>query len=142
EGGDAWAPWSDMFSEIQDAVSGLADGALRGVVPGSGRFPRYDFVELADGGYRLLLDLPGLEKGDVDVSVANRELVISGERARPELPVGAEIQRSERIYGRFRRAIRIPGDVDSSAISAKMRDGVLDVLLPLSAADAQSIRVE
>lgn len=140
---EGWAPWGNTFSELQEAVGGLVDGALRSVAPGSGRFPRYDLIQIPNSGYRVLLDLPGLDKADVEVTIANGELTIAGERSRPPLPEGAEVQRSERAYGRFRRTIRVPSDVDPSGIGAKMTSGVLEVTLPLAGAvDAQTIRVD
>jgi len=143
ERGEWWGPWGNTFSELQDAVGGLVDGALRSVAPNPGRIPRYDLIELPDAGYRVLLDLPGLEKGDVEVTFKNRELTIAGERSRPSIPDGAEVQHSERIHGRFRRSIRVPGDVDPARIGAKMKDGVLEVTLPLvETGDAQTIRVD
>lgn len=132
ERGERGRSWSGSFSEIGEAVNDLVDGVFRGFSPLSGsRFPRYDLVRVPGEGYRLLLDLPGVDREDVDVSMVGDELVVSGERRRPEVPAAAEVHRSERGYGRFRRAVRLPSDVDPAGISAKLEDGVLRLTLPV-----------
>ena len=137
-----WATWGS-FAEIQDAVSGLVDSAIRNVAPASGRFPRYDLIDVPDEGYVILFDMPGLEKSDVEVSANAGEVTVEGKRSRPALPEGAEVQRSERTYGRFRRVVRVAGDVDVGAVRARMDNGVLEVRLPRRrAGDAQRIEVD
>jgi len=134
-----WGPLGD----IQEAVSDLVDSAIRGVSPAGGRHPRYDIVDMGDDGYRLSFDLPGLEKSDVEVSATDGELTIEGTRSRPSLPDGTEVLRSERPYGRFRRSVRVPADVDVGRISAHMTNGVLEVSLPRKEArDAHRVVVE
>lgn len=124
-----WGGWG-AFADIQDAVTDLVDSAIRNVSPAGGRHPRYDLVDLGERGYVLSFDLPGLEKTDVDVSATQGEVTISGARPRPTLPEGGEVLRSERTYGRFRRSLRVPADVDLGRISARMTNGVLEISLP------------
>lgn len=124
-----WGGWG-AFADIQDAVTDLVDSAIRNVSPASGRHPRYDLVDLGEDGYVLSFDLPGLEKTDVEVSATQGEVTISGARPRPTLPEGGEVLRSERSYGRFRRSLRVPADVDLTRVSARMTNGVLEISLP------------
>lgn len=121
--------WSS-FTDIQEAVTDLVDSAIRNVSPATGRHPRYDLVDLGEHGYVLSFDLPGLEKTDVEVAATEGEITISGTRPRPALPEGGEVIRSERSYGRFRRALRVPVDVDVGRVSARMTNGVLEISLP------------
>lgn len=138
-GRGAWGSLSD----IQEAVSDLVDSAIRNVAPAAGRHPRYDLVKLPDDGYALSFDLPGVAKADVDVSASDGELTVEGTRARPALPAGAEVLRTERAFGRFRRTVRIPADVDVGRIAARMTDGVLEVTLPRKdAGEARTVEVE
>lgn len=125
----AWGGWSS-FTDIQEAVTDLVDSAIRNVSSGTGRHPRYDLVDLGERGYVLSFDLPGLEKSDVEVAATEGEITISGTRPRPTLPEGGEVIRSERPYGRFHRALRVPADVDVGRISARMTNGVLEITLP------------
>ena len=75
-------------------------------------------------------ELPGLRTDDIDVSVQEDALVISGERKQPE-NAGEGQYRSERRYGFFQRAVALPEGVDEEKISASFSDGVLEVRVPL-----------
>lgn len=137
------APWGSLH-DLGETMSEFVEGAIRSVSPAAGaRHPRYDLVRLPATGYRVTVDLPGLEKQDVELTVARGELHIAGTRARPELPEGASVERSERPYGRFRRSIRIPAGVNTASIGARMSNGVLEVDLPfVGESEAQTIEVE
>ena len=127
-----WNPWNS-FSELQETVSDIVDSALRNVGPmASGRYPRYDLIEVSGEGYWILMDLPGVRRDDLEVTTVGDDLTVSGQRARPELPDGADVRRSERAFGRFRRSIRMPADVDVSRVGAKLENGVLRLSLPRS----------
>ena len=78
----------------------------------------------------LAMDLPGFTTGDLDIQVLDDELVISGERKRPELPEGASWAHAERGFGAFERRVRLPQGVDPEAITASMTDGVLSLIVP------------
>lgn len=137
------APWGSLH-DLGETMSEFVEGAIRSVSPAAGgRHPRYDLVRLPDTGYRVTVDLPGLEKQDVELTLARGELHIGGTRARPELPEGASVERSERPYGRFRRSIRIPAGVNTASIGARMSNGVLEVDLPfVGESEEQKIEVE
>lgn len=128
-------PWSS-FSELQEAITGVVDSALRGVAPLAGaRHPRYDLVRLPDS-YWILMDLPGVEKSDLEITTAGGELTVAGTRRKLELPEHGELRRSERPYGRFRRTLALASDVDANAVSAKLENGVLRITLPRRTADS------
>lgn len=134
--------WTGPLSDIQEAVTDIVDTALRGFGSvGAGRFPRYELVRVPEEGYRLLVDLPGVRKEDLEVTTAGDELTLRGKRHRPELPEGSEVLRSERGYGDFERSLRIPADADATDVRARLDDGVLTLTLPRRS-DAQRHRVE
>jgi HSP20 family protein len=91
-------------------------------------------VDIYDTGEALSLEaeLPGYRKEDIDVRVENGILYITGERMRPEPENGQKRSYvlSERSFGRFRRSFALPTLIDSQAIAATLRDGVLTVTLP------------
>lgn len=123
--------WGDAFSEVQDLVGEVVGDVLEGVRDAaSTRFPRMDLVRIEGEGYRLLIDLPGLTRREVEVLTLGNELTIRGERSRPELPEGSEILRSERAHGHFERTIRLPPEVREEGVAASFEDGVLTVRLP------------
>jgi HSP20 family protein len=121
--------WSAPFGELQDMMEELVDG-FRGLTPTA--YVRYPRLEMAqtDESYVVWLDLPGVREEDLEVSALGDELTVSGQRRRPEYPEGAQIRRSERSYGRFRRVVRFPADVDPDGIKARLKSGVLNVTLP------------
>lgn len=89
-------------------------------------YPAADVYE-RDGEYVVALDLPGVDRGALDVSLDENRLTIRGER-----PSEAESnpRRSERICGRFVRSFSLPTTVDRAAITADYKDGVLRLRLP------------
>ena len=73
-------------------------------------------------------ELPGMRKEDIEVSLHQGSLVISGER-RVENESDGESSRSERFFGRFQRALELPKPVDPNNVSASYKDGILVVKL-------------
>jgi HSP20 family protein len=70
-----------------------------------------------------------MRKEDIDISLHDGTLTISGERKR-ESTDGDNAERTERYIGTFRRSIALPTRVDASKVSATYRDGILTVKLP------------
>jgi HSP20 family protein len=85
-------------------------------------------------------DLPGVDKDDVDVSVDNGVLTISGERSAENEDEGDGWYRTERSYGSFRRALPLPEGVTTDQCEATFKDGVLDVLPPAPRQDNTSAK--
>jgi HSP20 family protein len=83
-----------------------------------------------DAEYTILVDVPGVPKETLEVDAVGDELTISGDRPQPDLPEGAEVLRAERGFGRFSRTVRLPTEVDVTAVRAKLDSGVLRVTLP------------
>lgn len=79
--------------------------------------------------YRLTAELPGLTEQDVEISVADGVLSISGEKKVEKERKDNGFLLSERRYGAFRRQIQLPADVDPDGIKAQFKDGVLAVTL-------------
>ena len=118
----------DILSEVRDFVTEFVSGL--GDVPHPGaRSPKYDLAR-TEMEYIALVDVPGVPKEALGVRAEGSELTISSDRPRPALPDGAEVLRSEREVGRFSRTIRLPDDVDVTAVRAKLDAGVLRVTLP------------
>ena len=89
------------------------------------------------------IELPGMKKEDIDISLHNGMLTIAGERKQEETVSEGEVFRSERYFGRFHRTISLPAEVDASNVKATYKDGILTVLLPKSeAAKPKQIEVK
>ncbi len=75
------------------------------------------------------VELPGFEKDEIDISLEENVLSISGER-KFEKEENRDFHRVERWYGSFFRSFRLPATVDSSKIDASLKDGLLTIRLP------------
>jgi HSP20 family protein len=85
-----------------------------------------------DKGYYLEADLPGLEKKNVKVTLENRVLTLSGERAFDAIGEKYRHHVAERSFGRFMRSFTLPSDVDPGSVEARFKNGVLFVHLAKS----------
>ena len=95
----------------------------------SGFVPSTDIV-VGEHDTVLTMDLPGLTADDLSIEVRDGELVVRGERKRPELAEGSQWALSERGFGAFERRVRLPEGLDADAITASMTDGVLSLIVP------------
>ena len=75
-----------------------------------------------------VVELPGMRREDIEISLHDGTLTISGERKR-ETSNGERAERTERYIGKFRRSITLPTRVDANKVSAIYRDGILTVTL-------------
>jgi HSP20 family protein len=79
----------------------------------------------------VVVEIAGVEPGSIELSVEQRALTISGNRARPRVP-GQVYQQAEIEYGRFERRIPLERDIDAEAASAQYEDGMLRITLPIA----------
>ncbi len=100
-------------------------------MPFGGAFtPRLDVNE-SEREISISTELPGVEQKDVNVEVADGELTISGEKRQEHQDENEEGWKVvERSFCSFRRVIPLPEEVDSNAIKARFKDGVLNVTIP------------
>jgi HSP20 family molecular chaperone IbpA len=102
-------------------------------------------IEVSQRGNEMLIcaDLPGLTKADVQLKVHDDKLTIEGERCEDGSSQYAQgYHRTERSYGRFYRAIPLPQGVDGHQAQAKMRDGVLEITVPMRGQQQHGARLE
>ncbi len=124
-------------------MTNLVDQVLgSGPKPSAARgLPRHE-LRVEDDGYRALVELPGMRRQEIEVSIAGRVLSVSGRRTRFEPPPGARLLRRERPSGRIALTVQLPAEVDALAVTARMHDGVLEVRLPRPSSRGRSIEVE
>ena len=84
----------------------------------------------------LAIELPGLSRDDVDLSISGDTLVVCGHKTEEADDASASYRVSERRYGRFERVFPLPSDVDRAHIAAQFRDGLLKITLPKNPAAA------
>ncbi|MBI5470953.1 MAG: Hsp20/alpha crystallin family protein [Ignavibacteriae bacterium] len=78
----------------------------------------------------LMVELPGVKKEDLKLSVENNVLTVTGSRKRHATPEKSTWLRNEIRTGDFSRTVRLPQGVDTTKISAELANGVLRVVLP------------
>src|SRR5262245_18414792 len=97
-------------------------------LPSAGWLPAADVLETADS-FLIEVELPGLDKDDIEIQVQGDVLTIRGERrmkgARPD-----SFHRMERRYGPFSRTFTLTEEVDGDRVSAQFKDGLLRLEAP------------
>ena len=104
--------------------------------------PAVDIVEQQDS-FVLRADLPGVNPDDIDVSMDDGILSVSGQRHTEERSESEGIQRYERVTGRFYRRFTLPESADAEGIKARSSNGILEIEIPkLPEVQARRITVE
>lgn len=115
---------TQLGRDIQHFVSRVVPAE----VPEADFSPRCDITESEDQ-YKILLDLPGLGKKDINLELKDQVLRVSGER-HADVADGDQVHRSEREKGAFSRSFALPENVNGSKADAKFRNGVLTIVMP------------
>lgn len=128
-----WQPERDLLWNVQRDISKVFDDMWRRPVQGRRSkgpwYPEVDIEEQSDA-FVVSMDVPGMDREELKVTMENNTLVIRGERKQQRSEEKQDMHITERQYGSFQRAFRLPQGVDGSKIRAGYRDGVLEVTLP------------
>jgi HSP20 family protein len=116
-----WDPLQDLLA-LHERINRLAG------TDEIGWMPPVDLYETVDR-YVMTAEVSGLEQQDLQVQIVDGKLTLRGER-RPRQEGPDRFERVERGHGRFSRAFVLPEPVDSTGVSAELRDGVLTVQIP------------
>ncbi len=101
--------------------------------------PSAEASEVADA-YEISVELPGVRTEDIEVSVADGILTVRGEKRSEREEKGRNYYFSERIFGAFQRAFRLPSDADADGITADSEHGVLTIRIPRQPAEKRPER--
>jgi HSP20 family protein len=126
-----WDPFRDLMS-IQSELNQLFGRTFGGEgerVRGADWVPPLDVHETSDR-FVITVELPGLGPEDVDISVEDNVLTLTGERRFYSDRSDDEFHRIERRYGTFVRSLTLPATADASAIEVSFDAGVLTVTVP------------
>lgn len=118
----AW-PTFGRLGSLQEELDRLFES------PMTGWAPALDVQEDKDS-FSVRVELPGMKREDIGVSLQDGALVISGERKEEKVHEGTAIHRQERYYGKFTRALTLPAAVAGDKVKAQYKDGILTVTLP------------
>jgi len=136
-------PLRDVAS-LQDEVERVfrqTFGGDRPATSAAGAFSPALDVEETEDAFNLHVELPGVAAEDVDVSLEENVLTISGERRFYDEKQADGFRRIERHFGRFHRAVRLPDRVDPDRVAASYRDGLLMISVP-KAEEAKPRRIQ
>jgi HSP20 family protein len=131
----------DVLLDFQRALeSRLQSDWLRGATAGTGAFPPINVFQQGDN-LVAILEVPGLEKADLEIQAKDNAIRISGKKS-IAYPKGVSVHRRERLTGTFDRTLTVPMQIDAEGIKAEYRDGVLALFIPRAEADKpRAIRI-
>lgn len=130
-------PRNPLVRRWGDDFDGLFENFLRpmGMIEESmneGLTPRLDVVE-HDNDFVLQAEMPGIKKDDIEITLENGVLTISGEcKSEKETSEGERVVRQERRYGKYVRSLRLGKEIDEKNVKANYKDGILELTLPKS----------
>ncbi len=110
-----------LFNNLLDLGGGGKDGGAW--------IPNADILETAEA-LLVKVELPGVAPAGLSVSVLGGNLILQGEKARPEPEGASKFHLAERSFGRFRRVINLGVPVNTHRAEAELRDGLLKVRFP------------
>jgi HSP20 family protein len=127
----SWDPFSQL-TNLREEINRLFDlptAEWTGDTEFFGWAPALDLYEDKDN-LIVKAELPGMKKEDIDISLHQGSLIISGERKVQSAEDAGETSRSERFFGGFQRALQLQKPVDPNKVTANYKDGILTVTLP------------
>ena len=129
-----YSPWQEM-ERVQREMNRLFRRTLSG--PGLHEAPCYPAMNVwtNQDGVQVTAELPGVKVEDIEISVVNDTLTVSGTREPEMLQEGETYHRRERGCGKFNRTFQLPYQVESGKVEAVLEKGVLHVTLPRAEAD-------
>jgi HSP20 family protein len=116
-------PTFGRLASLQDELDRLFETPLQAWAPA------LDVHEDKDS-FTIRVELPGMKREDIEVSLQNGALVIAGERQTETVKEDVAVHRQERCFGRFSRALTLPTAVAGNQVKAAYKDGILTVTLP------------
>ena len=133
-------PFGDLFDDlfrgffVRPVLSEPSNGAVR---------LKVDVAE-QDGNYKVLAEIPGAKKDEIQVAIDGDQVSITAEvRKEKDVKDGDRVVHSERYYGKVARAFRLGQEIDQTKAQAKYADGVLELTLPKKvAASARQLTIQ
>ena len=120
------SPWDELH-RMRQQLEQMFDADPQQRVS-AGVYPLTNLTEDKDN-YYVRAELPGVKSDELDIQVTGKNLAISGERKIAAEEEGARYHRREREAGTFSRIIGLPDEVDTDKIDAKLKDGILTVVI-------------
>lgn len=112
--------FSDWLDEFFDEAFNLSSGSF---------IPEFNVYE-TDKAFEVTVELPGMKKEDIEISMGNNALTISGEREANWEDDGRKYHLVESRFGTFSRSLPLPNNINEEKITANYENGVLSVHIP------------
>ncbi|PYJ05767.1 MAG: heat-shock protein Hsp20 [Verrucomicrobia bacterium] len=126
-------PTFERVSNLREEIDRLFEAPLaewaRSSQLLSGWSPALDVYEDKDN-FVVKAELPGMKREEIEVSLQDGGLSISGERKSEEKYEEGEVYRAERFFGKFQRTVTLPTPVAADKVKAQYKDGILTITLP------------
>ncbi len=90
----------------------------------------------------ITIELPGLDKDDIKVSLVHHKLFIKGEKRFKKAFQRQKYYLLERPYGTFNRVFELPDNVDVENIKAKIKDGILSISIPYKKTNMKKVAID
>jgi HSP20 family protein len=132
-------PVARSASDLSRSIDRLFDNAF-----GAEPAPRSPSLEVAEteGGYNVSIDIPGVSKDDIKITIDGRRVSVNAQAQREEAQTeGERVIYRERSLQRFARSFTLPEEVDQDASQAKLDSGVLSLTLAKKRAAAKSLTI-
>lgn len=125
-------PYSSLRNEIDRVFESFGRGMPDLVWPYEAVTPRINVVR-KEHQIEVTAELPGVEMGDVDLSIDDDVLTIKGEKKAEKEDKTEQRHVYECAYGTFSRSIKLPFEADPQTVNASFKNGVLTVVIPIPA---------
>jgi HSP20 family protein len=134
-------PFDALFALQRALEARMASDWLRDATTSRGPFPPINVFQQG-GDLLAIIELPGVNKGDLEIQAKENVIRISGKKT-VNYKEGVSVHRRERVSGEFDRTLTIPVQIDPDGIKAEYRDGVLALFLPRAENDKpRSIKIK
>ncbi len=129
-----WNPYNEL-AQIHRQMNQLfndafSDSLWQQGIPVSNGFDLKSDIKDNKDKYIITMDIPGMEKDNINVEVKNKNLLVSGERNNQNEESGGNYYKQERSFGYFSQALPLPADANDSGISVAYDKGVLTIEVP------------
>ena len=127
-----WTPKRDMFNFFDDVDQMISQAFFHplGTEHESGSFSPFMNVNESDLEYTVSMDLPGVNKKDVEVHMSEGMVTVIGERTNNKEEQGNACIWKETSHGTFRRSFELSNAVQEDKIKARFKNGVLTLTIP------------
>ncbi|MCS7143480.1 MAG: Hsp20/alpha crystallin family protein [Archaeoglobaceae archaeon] len=131
----------DPFEELRRTVDRLNKMLLEGIEPFRDFGTAVDIMDEGDK-VKIVADLPGFEKDELEVFFEGNDLVIKAESKKEAEEKKGDFIRKERRYGRVYRKIALPEGINTDSAKASYKNGVLEVTIPKEVGEKKIIPLE